>query len=167
MATAGKRKSKPEGGRTEVFALRLDPKLKYLAELAARKQHRSLANFVEWALDAALRTTVIDDKTGKKVWEKAEELWDISPQGRFFRLLETHPELLSYDEQQVLFTIKNHTIFHPDFNMTYGFCSDKGKLLKREIATCWKEIVDFSLDPNKTSESALARQMYCVLGPDV
>ena len=40
--------------RTEVFGMRLEPKLKYLAEIAARKQRRSLANFVEWAIEMAL-----------------------------------------------------------------------------------------------------------------
>jgi hypothetical protein len=166
MATTSKRKPKPEGGRTEIFALRLDPKLKYLAELAARKQRRSLANYVEWALDTVLRETVIDDKTGKKVWEEAELLWDISEPGRFFRLLDTHPELLSYDEQRILFTIKNHTVFQPDFNLTLGFCSDKGKLNKRDITACWQEIAGFSLEPNEDTEKALARKMYAVLGPD-
>ena len=48
------RKAKAGGPRTEVFAMRLDPKLKYLAEIAARKQRRSLANFIEWALEQAL-----------------------------------------------------------------------------------------------------------------
>lgn len=42
-----KRKPKTGATRTEVFAMRLDPKLKYLAEIAASKQRRSLANFVE------------------------------------------------------------------------------------------------------------------------
>ena len=52
--TEKKRKPKAVGPRTEVFAMRLDPKLKYLAEIAARKQRRSLANFVEWAMEQAL-----------------------------------------------------------------------------------------------------------------
>ena len=42
--TEKNRKAKVSGPRTEVFALRLDPKLKYLSEIAARKQRRSLAN---------------------------------------------------------------------------------------------------------------------------
>ncbi len=166
MADEIKRKSKPEGKRTEVFALRLDPKLKYLAELAARKQRRSLASYVESAIDAGLRATVIDDKTGKKVWEEAEVLWDISEHNRFFRLLEAHPELLSYDEQHILFTIKNHVLYHPDLNLQLGFCTDKGKLLKREIANCWKEIVGFSLDPNAATEKTLDKKMAAELGPD-
>ena len=48
------RKAKAGGPRTEVFAMRLDPKLKYLAEIAARKQRRSLANFIEWSMEQAL-----------------------------------------------------------------------------------------------------------------
>lgn len=167
MADEIKRKSKPEGRRTEVFALRLDPKLKYLAELAARKQRRSLASYVESAIDAGLRATVIDDKTGKKVWEEAEVLWDISEHNRFFRLLEAHPELLSYDEQHILFTIKNHVIVdYPEYNLPFGFCTDKGELLKRGIANCWKEIVDFSLAPNAATEKTLNKKMIAELIPD-
>jgi len=160
MALTTKRKPQRSRGRTEVFALRLDPKLKYLAELAARKQHRSLANFVEWALDSALRTTVIDEKTGKKVWEEAETLWDISEPGRFFRLLETHPELLSYEEQKLFFTIKNHKIFNPEVEQDFGFCTDKGKLHKKEILACWDEVVEFSESPSAKTEKALTQKMY-------
>jgi hypothetical protein len=45
-----KRKPKTGATRTEVFAMRLDPKLKYLAEIGASKQRRSLANFVELSI---------------------------------------------------------------------------------------------------------------------
>jgi hypothetical protein len=166
MAVSNKRKTKPEGGRTEVFALRLDPKLKYMAELAARKQRRSLANYVEWALDTALRETIIDDKTGSKVWEEAEALWDISEHGRFFRLMEAHPELMSYDEQKILYSIKNYAVDDPNWGVTLRYCTEKGKLLKRQIIDSWKEIVSYTLDPNAATEKSLQEKMFELLSPD-
>jgi predicted HicB family RNase H-like nuclease len=42
------------GKRSEVVTVRLEPKLKYLAELAARKQRRSLSSYVEWAIKQSL-----------------------------------------------------------------------------------------------------------------
>jgi hypothetical protein len=166
MTTSTRRKPKAEGGRTEVFAIRLDPKLKYLAELAARKQRRSLANFVEWALDVAMRETVIDDKKGKKVWDEAELLWDISEHGRFLRLVERHPELLSYEEQQILYTIRNHQVSDPNSGMTLRFTGDKGELFKRAITACWKEIVRFSLDRSQENEFALSAKMVEIMSPN-
>jgi predicted HicB family RNase H-like nuclease len=40
--------------RSEVVTVRVDPKLKYLAELAARKQRRSLSRYVEWVIRQSL-----------------------------------------------------------------------------------------------------------------
>ncbi|MBL0074377.1 MAG: hypothetical protein IPP41_00020 [Rhodocyclaceae bacterium] len=34
----------------ECYAMRLDPKLQYLAEIAALKQRRTVSNFIEWAM---------------------------------------------------------------------------------------------------------------------
>jgi uncharacterized protein (DUF1778 family) len=40
--------------RLEVVTFRLDPKIKYLAQLAARKQRRTLSNFVRLAIEQSL-----------------------------------------------------------------------------------------------------------------
>ena len=36
--------------RSEIIQVRLDPKLRFTAELAARKHRRTLSSFVEWAV---------------------------------------------------------------------------------------------------------------------
>ncbi len=92
------------GPRTEVFAVRLDPKVKYLAEIAARKHRRSLANFIEWAIEQALRRVLLVelDLNGRRevsVWDEANTLWDVDPSIRLLRLAENYPDLLTYDEQ--------------------------------------------------------------------
>lgn len=99
--TERKRKPKATGPRTEVFAMRLDPKLKYLAEIAARKQRRSLANFMEWAIELGLKETDLehDNQYKVSVWDKSALLWDVDDADRLTKLAFTAPELMTYDEQ--------------------------------------------------------------------
>ena len=40
--------------RSEVVTVRLDPRLRYLANLVARKQRRTLSSFIEWAIEESL-----------------------------------------------------------------------------------------------------------------
>ena len=99
--TEKKRKSKAGTPRTEVFAMRLDPKLKYLAEIAARKQRRSLANFMEWAIELGLKNTELreNDSSSLNVWDKNHILWDVDDADRFVNLAFEEPSLMTYDEQ--------------------------------------------------------------------
>jgi hypothetical protein len=101
MAEERKRKSKAGAPRTEVFAMRLDPKLKYLAEIAARKQRRSLANFMEWAIELGLKQTDLkdNDSYSLSVWDKSNKLWDIDEPDRLANLAFEEPDLMTYDEQ--------------------------------------------------------------------
>lgn len=100
MAEEKKRKTKAGAPRTEVFAMRLDPKLKYLAEIAARKQRRSLANFMEWAIELGLKHTDLRDYEGSKsIWDKSSDLWDVDEADRLANLAFEEPNLMTYDEQ--------------------------------------------------------------------
>lgn len=87
--------------RSEVTGVRLDPKLKYLAELAARKQRRTLSSFVEWAIEHSLGSVVLVDEGVRTVSlrEQADLLWDVDEADRFAKLALTFPELLTYEEQ--------------------------------------------------------------------
>jgi hypothetical protein len=44
--------------------VRLDPKLRYLAELAARKQRRTVSSFIEWTIEEALKNIYLHDYEG-------------------------------------------------------------------------------------------------------
>lgn len=94
-----KRKSKAATPKTEIFAMRFDPKTKYLAEVAARKQRRSLSNFMEWAVELALKNTFLEHDSQESVWDMSTDLWDVDEADRFIRMAFIHPELLTYDEQ--------------------------------------------------------------------
>jgi hypothetical protein len=104
MADVKKRKG---GGakltRTETVTVRLDEKLRYLAELAARKQRRTLSSYVEWAIQDSLERAVLKpasgDEPAKTVASESARLWDVDQAGRFVKLGSWYPDLLTHDEQ--------------------------------------------------------------------
>lgn len=101
-----------KGGRkSEVVTIRLDPRLKYLAELAARRQRRPLSSYVEWAIEASLgqvRPSYGNDSEFDQMSlaDAASLLWDVDEADRFVKLALRYPELLTHDEQIVWKLIK-------------------------------------------------------------
>jgi hypothetical protein len=84
--------------RSITVGVRLDPRLRYLVELAARKQRRSVSTFIDSTLrDSLKRMSLVED--GPSLAEEAASLWDVDEAVRFARLAEAHPDLLTYDEQ--------------------------------------------------------------------
>jgi hypothetical protein len=83
--------------RSEVVTIRLDPKLRYLAELAARKQRRTLSSFVEWAIEQSL--SEVEFTENSSVADNAMALWDVDECDRFVKLALRDESLLNYDEQ--------------------------------------------------------------------
>ena len=52
--------------RSVTVTFRLDPRTRYLAEIAARKQRRSLSSFIEWAIHETLgKVTLVNAEGGK------------------------------------------------------------------------------------------------------
>lgn len=104
MADGKKRKG---GGvkltRTEIVTVRLDEKLRHLAELAARKQRRSLSSYVEWAIQDSLERVVLKpataDEPAQTVASMSAHLWDVDEAGRFVKLASQYPDLLTHEEQ--------------------------------------------------------------------
>jgi hypothetical protein len=94
------------GKRSEVVTVRLDPKLKYLAELAARKQRRPLSSYVEWAIERSLSQVHLEEDFNNNTVsvadaERMHHLWDLDEADRIVRLAVTYPELLTHEEQMV------------------------------------------------------------------
>jgi hypothetical protein len=87
--------------RSETVTVRLDPKLRYLAELAARKQRRTLSSFIEWAIEENLKNLCLDDgdEPGRSIASQSAELWDVDEPDRFAKLALNHPGMLTHDEQ--------------------------------------------------------------------
>lgn len=102
-------KKKGAGGnltRSEIITVRLDPKLRYLAELAALKQRRTLSSYIEWAIQDSLNRVYLAEGSGfnndygSTVYDEADKLWDVDAPDRFAKLALLHPDLLTYDEQK-------------------------------------------------------------------
>jgi len=103
------KRSRGGGGkltRSETVTVRLDPKLRYLAELAALKHRRTLSSFIEWAIEDSLQRvklregTGYNNDTGTTISDDAESLWDVDDADRFARLALKYPELLTHEEQK-------------------------------------------------------------------
>jgi predicted transcriptional regulator len=94
------------GKRSETVTVRLDPKLRYLAELAAAKHRRTLSSFIEWAIEDSLHRVKLREGTGYNndegttISEEAESLWDVDDADRFAKLAFKYPELLTHEEQK-------------------------------------------------------------------
>ena len=98
-------KTRKSGGgklaRSETVTVRLDPKLRYLAELAARKQRRTVSSFIEWAIEDALkRIRISESKNNERtIHDVALTLWDVDDADRFASLALHFPELMTHYEQ--------------------------------------------------------------------
>lgn len=102
-------KRKGSGGklaRSETVTIRLDPRLRYLAGLAARKQRRTVSSFIEWAIEDALnRVCLLEDvdefgaHSETSINSAAQNLWDVDEADRFAKLAFNYPDLLTHDEQ--------------------------------------------------------------------
>ena len=148
--TERKRKTKVGAPRTEVFAMRFDPKLKYLAEIAARRQRRSLANFVEWAIEQALTSVPINDR-GETVMDASGQLWALDEPDRLINLAFKYPDLLSYDEQLIWRVICDHSVYGKEMKMIIRFKHDEGMDMGL-VRACWQEIKAYALDSGAMEE---------------
>ncbi len=102
-------RSKGGGGklnRSETVTVRLDPKLNYLCELAARAQRRTKSSFIEWSIENTLKEVGIpgEVKGAGELWTIANrnsDLWDVEEPDRLVALATYAPSLLTHDEQVI------------------------------------------------------------------
>jgi hypothetical protein len=103
-ATPGRARS--GNAKSETISVRLNATVRYLVELAARKQRRTLSSYVAWAVEDSLSRVFISEEVdphgnsiGKSISEVAMSLWDPEAPERLVRLALQYPELLTYHEQ--------------------------------------------------------------------
>lgn len=100
--------------RSATVGFRLDPKLRFAAELAARKQRRSLSSFVEWAVEETIKKVVLDEGNPvgyKTAHDSMNVAWDVDEADRFAKMAMNYPNLLSHDEE----VLWKHIIEYFDF----------------------------------------------------
>jgi hypothetical protein len=113
------KKTEKKGGgklnRTQTVTLRLDPKLRYLTDLAARSQRRTTSGFIEWAIEEALskvklyQLTSSRSKNAVTLADVADFIWDVNETDRFLKLAISFPHLLTHHEQIVWSLIETMT----------------------------------------------------------
>jgi len=104
----GEKRIKKKNIRTETIGFRLEPKLRFAAELAARKQRRSLSNFIEWAVEEAVKNVTLetyesydlsDPRTEETAYDAINSIWDVDEADRFAKLALKYPILLDHEEE--------------------------------------------------------------------
>src|SRR5258708_7857007 len=98
--------------RSANVAVRLDMKLKYSAELAARAQNRSLSSFLEWAV-AQAGDSVQVRMVGKTIGDVVAETWSPEPADRLLNLALKYPHLLSFEQELILRAIQQSPFLSP------------------------------------------------------
>lgn len=130
--------------RSEVLSIRLDSRLRYLAELAARKQRRAVSSFVEWAVQDSLNRVFLqeDRDSHRSVAEEASILWDVDEADRFVKLALRYPDLLTHDEQ-VLWKVIRETGYvwkgQPDQKGRWVFNPSEDTLVMGHLRKYWED----------------------------
>lgn len=134
--------------------MRLDPQIKYMADLASRQERRSLTSFVEWAIDRALREVPLSlsGTNGILASDAKDLLWDIDEAERLRKLAERGPSLLNYKEQNLMNQIAG---FATQGTKPVRFTED-GQTDWRLVKACWEELVAYVQDENGSTESLVA-----------
>jgi hypothetical protein len=113
--------------RSETLTFRLDARLKFLADLAARSQGRKLSNYVEQALEQSFASVLIVDEReatpgdspnyqqphGKSLADVADELWDNDEATRFLNVVGLAPFLVTDGESKLLQIIQHSDYYSP------------------------------------------------------
>jgi hypothetical protein len=127
--------------------VRLDPKLNYLCELAARAQRRTKSSFIEWAIENALQHVEIPGApygqgVGKSISEIQGLLWDVDEPDRVVRLARESPSLLTHEEQIIWKIISRNGFFwHGKHNEDGKWCWTYQHPAFSNIAESWADIL--------------------------
>lgn len=126
----GKRRGGGKLSRSETVTVRLDPKLRYLAELAARIQRRTVSSYIEWAVEESLSHVHLrheeggsrdDYRPALSIDAMADGLWDVDEADRLIKLATQFPELLTHDEQVLWKLIReNGHLWRGSFDKSSG-----------------------------------------------
>ena len=140
--------------RSAVVSVRLDPKLRYLAELASRKQRRTLSSFIEWAVEDSLDR--VNFVPGVSVASMAENLWDVDEPDRFTNLAFEYEYLLTHDEEILWKLIKeNGYLWKGRFNESgeWDWKASRGTLIYARLREYWSAFTAVAL--GKKPQTAL------------
>lgn len=159
------RKAKePSGGRltrSDTVTIRLDPRLNYLCEIAARVQRRTKSSFIEAAIDEAVHRIPLEPRGNPQytttVGEDADRLWHVRAHERLIALAQIAPHLMTMDEQEIWAVICEYGFFWRGKWVTEGFeeswsweC-EPAKLITERVADSWNKIVEVAQGKAETT----------------
>lgn len=110
---ASKGKAGGKLNRSETVTVRLDPRLNYLCDLAARVQRRTKSSFIEWAVETVLDSVKVPntggwDSEALSINDLAKSLWDVDEMDRLVALAFHAPILMTHEEQVIWKLIRDH-----------------------------------------------------------
>ena len=101
--------------RSETVTVRLDPKLQYLAQLAARSHRRTLSSWIEWSIKTSIDQEQLphSEETNRQLslGAAAAFLWDVDEAGRLAQLAFHYPSLMTFEEQLIWKLVKENGYF--------------------------------------------------------
>lgn len=130
--------------RSETVTVRLDPKLRYLAELAARLHRRTLSSYIEWSIKEALDDEVLRQSGNwtLSIGDEAENLWDVDEADRFAKLALRYPHLLSHEEQVRWKLIRENGYLwkgsYAGRKKEWTWTVDEDSLIYTRLRECWE-----------------------------
>ncbi len=147
---APNRKGGAKLSRSETVTVRLDPKLNYLCELAARAQRRTKSSYIEWAVADSLGGVVLpevatfdsgfDDERHVTLKEKSSELWHVDEPDRVAALALIAPALLTHEEQLIWRLVRENGYLwrgRYDANDEWSWDAAPGKILHDRLRDYW------------------------------
>jgi hypothetical protein len=143
--------------RTEMISVRLAPKLRFAADLAARSQRRSISSLVEVAVAAYLPTLVViepadpEDEREMKLTALVAEVWDPDESDRFVLLAEGYRWLLNNEEEHLWKAIREH------FDAKGRLTLEQRKTLRPIYGALKKKVAD-ALDEKEGAHFAKGRK---------
>lgn len=93
------------------LSLRLDPRSKYLIDLLARDQKRTITGVIEWAVERAGTEAIFDKENGTNFLDTIDTIWSTDESLRLTNLAQARPDLLDYDEMRIWETIRASPFF--------------------------------------------------------
>jgi hypothetical protein len=164
------RKPKGEVARSETLAIRLDPRTRYMLELASRIQHRTLSSVVEWMINNSLKDIPIDEK--QSLASVQSDLWDIDESDRLLKLVFSNYSLLSFDEQKIWKVIREYGYFWKgsfdkhasddprDPRYEWNWKIKPSTIYYDRVRGCWDEIKHLALTGNKLKDGLPKYKQY-------
>lgn len=130
-------------GRTETVSIRLDPRLNYLCELAARSQRRTKSSFIEATIadriDALPFRNWADTDNPTPIGERASYLWHVRESQRLSSLALIAPHLLTFGEQEIWELIRETGYFWRGQwqNDMWHWKCEEGNLIRERVDELW------------------------------